>query len=966
MKSILKFLPVALGVLTLASCSNEDFFGSGTQKNGKELIPTVENLVNADGGTTRSAWTAGGSYNVSWQEGDQFRVYDEAVQAYDIFSRKAAGITIDGDADVEAHKYALFPGNKVSYAGWDKTNGVSAVMLMEPTLSYDGTEDAKKATFPSGEKMVYTSNLPMWGPVANETSENLEVPLNYLTSVLDVCVYQNATKKIRVVAFKDNTALGTGTVDANGVPATDGAATGALTNLANEAGKETPLSGYFFAQLKDGGQLVKDMTQPGEMKAKYGYTLEIDVANTGDEAHVLIPIIPATYKYLSVQYLVPQGTTTHTNCWVELKGYTNTEIKRGQVRMTGLEIGTAPTPAQVSSLKELSDLLNNAAVTNDMVLNVKIEEGKTLATSEAWNKIELPAKNLTVNIEGAINNSEPHAPLNIVSNATAGTQKITLNVKGGISGTENIIINTDRALTLAGTAACSDENQNTIKKSGTGTLTYGLGEYDSFSTAMVTEVAAGAGKLTIDSPDGTIGKVKNIDAAVEVTSGTVASIESTTGSVTVQKDAEVTSVTTGAAAAVAINASVENVTTASTTVSSTATTPVTIGTLTLKNNAAATLTLTASAEKLLKVTNLVAAKGATGTAAVTVSSTGKVAIINVTENDDATGFTFNASKLGLSAAKDKTTEINSKGEIYTAGQLAGVTTGKSYKLMVAIDADSKDWTGVNINGDFDGNGKTISNLKKAGLFNTISGGTIKNFTISTVENSNDNNPTKGALANEATGTVTIKGVTITGAVVGKATGATNKQIDLGGLIGKTNGTITLEDNQVTASVNGFGNMGGYIGNVAGGTVNILTSKDDASLASVITFSLGGYTYAAADAAKCGTIGNFIGSITGTGVTVIVGSNDTEDATKGAAIGYFFDVTTKGIKDATAADALLYNKHVNGTKVFKGMSKLVEGQQLQYEIGYSTGTISKLTLYNKTKNTFGVPYSLSIDNINYFE
>ena len=57
---------------------------------------------------------------------------------------------------------------------------------------------------------------------------------------------------------------------------------------------------------------------------------------------------------------------------------------------------------------------------------------------------------------------------------------------------------------------------------------------------------------------------------------------------------------------------------------------------------------------------------------------------------------------------------------------------------------------------------------------------------------------------------------------------------------------------------------------------------------------------------------------------------------------------------------------NGTKAYKGMYKVVSDQQLTYEIGYSTGTITKVVLYNKTKDDLNNPYTLKLTDINVFE
>ena len=1006
MKSILKFLPVALGVLTMASCSNDDFFGSETQKNGKELIPTVENLVNADGGTTRSAWTAGGTYQVSWQENDKFRVYDEAVQAYDIFSRKATGITIDGDADVEAHKYALFPGDQVYYAGWDKNNGVSAVMSMPKGWDYEG---AKKATFPSGEKMVYASDLPMWGDVNNETSENLEVDLKFLTSVLDVCVYQNATKKIRVVAYKDKASLnGLATFNEEGNVTADGAATANLNNLANVEGKQTPLSGYFFAQLKDGGQLVKDMTQPGEMTAKYGYTLEIEVGNTGDEAHVLIPIIPATYEYLSVQYLV--ADETHTNAWKELMGYEKTEIKRGQVRKTGLEIGKAPITAVVSSLEDLNNKLNTICTTADFSgRTVNITASDDIKTLDGYAHLDIPTGMLAdqiVNFNFPIDDTDN--PLTIQGGTVGKT--MTINLNQGISGNTAVTISTTGKLVLTGSITSSREDQyKKINVTNAQALTFGSSaDFNSFSTNM--DIVSGK-DLTIDAVEGEIanvvlsgtaeltvksGKVTKVasasSGAMVIAGGEVTTIEKThkegdvtigaakVGTLEAKTDASefTTTINGGEVTNLKLAKSTGNVSITDAAVASLETAATgddavkiistnanaTVTTLKLNDNAKVTLTGDTEGDEIYtaKIGTLDA-----NTKVATVSSTGKSVISTVSKLGEGSTFTS-----GWNATKIATSDITG-GNIYTAAQLAGIKANTAYTLKTTITSTAN-WTPVNLSGNFTADKLTVT-VKGAPLFNKISGTAViggkdkDNFmTLATgnITGAKDEN-NLGSLAKEVDGTVTVKFVKANTAadvtIQGNAEDGQNKAENIGGLIGKANGTVTLQDVQIgagekTVTLKGHANVGGFIGNVAGGTVKILTSEE---LVSNVAFGLQG-TYTEPTDAKAGTFGNFIGSITGAGANVTIGG--TTNA-KGSVIAKFVNnaINTAGTNN------LGYNKNTNGTKKFVGMvgTSGYSSQALTYEIGYSPVTaIGTILLYNKTTDTLGNPVSIKLDDINQFE
>ena len=106
MKGIIKLFPAALAVFALASCSNEDFFGSENASGKLQLEATVE-APNSDDGTTRAAFlfTANGNSSL-WESEDEFRVYDAALQKYDKFVCDGSVIAVDGEPVVAEHSKA--------------------------------------------------------------------------------------------------------------------------------------------------------------------------------------------------------------------------------------------------------------------------------------------------------------------------------------------------------------------------------------------------------------------------------------------------------------------------------------------------------------------------------------------------------------------------------------------------------------------------------------------------------------------------------------------------------------------------------------------------------------------------------------------------------------------------------------------------------------------------------------------
>jgi hypothetical protein len=192
----------------------------------------------------------------------------------------------------------------------------------------------------------------------------------------------------------------------------------------------------------------------------------------------------------------------------------------------------------------------------------------------------------------------------------------------------------------------------------------------------------------------------------------------------------------------------------------------------------------------------------------------------------------------------------------TAGE---AFVGKTVKLTSDIDLGNKDWTpigyfknrsgdaGVGFQGTFDGNGKTISNLKVsdistdngeltfAGLFgivNPASGNTttIKNLTIDgfTI---NSNHQAAAIVAHAGTNSPGIGAVVITNCTVKngsvtttpweKSSGVFDDGNQAGALAGSFfNGTFTVKDNTVqNVTIQGYRDLGGLMGFSTAATVS---------------------------------------------------------------------------------------------------------------------------------------------------
>lgn len=911
MKGILKTSTFALGFLALASCTTDDFLGNSSKNGKKELIVSVEapNLEYS----TRAAFVPN-TMQIVWQKGDQFRVSDEIAQKYDIFEFDGSAITIVGEAEVGEHKKALFPEKFTYKSGWDRTNGVTATMHIEKeiVLADPVVEDGKTA---------YVSALPMWGDVQDETAEQLKVKLSYLSAYTDITVYkedgQPKAKFIRVLALNEE----------QPTAPTD-------NDLDGKLDEETPLSGYFDAQLKDGGVLVPDFTN--EMTGNsYQGIITIDMQNnTADEAHVYIPIVPATYKYLAIQY------SLNGENWTDLKSYKNQQIPRNALLQKDLVIGTSPKTARAATLKELEEVLattdGDQLVTGDdylganEILEVELDGVEALETTREKHDLNLPDKSFIANVKGTIGNNTENMPLEITGGGDGKT--IILNIEGGIIGNDNIIIKVEEGTTLVlgGEYASSNSTYKTIQVDNKAKVQFGYGAAAPFNTEMDILVTTETSEITVDG-----GSIANIDFKADASATGNITVKSGTVKNIGQKQLKNVPVTVNA------GASVENIATGSKVEISGE-----VGTLKL-NAANQEVVLTGGTDNDTNVAKLTTLN-VNNKASVQISSTGRAVLLNVTgPNSSAPVYTstWNGDKIAV-------TEINANGEIYTAAQLGGLTEGKAYKLMATVTVSGGKWTPVALNGNFNGNSLTITGLDAA-LFSEVKGGKIEKLTLTNVV-INNRKADQGALAQVVNGTVEINTVTVNGTTtIGAATGdETTKNI--GGLVGRAKGTVTLVDNIFTGTVKGYANVGGHIGNFEGGTLTYAYSKNTQT--STVNFEKTYKPQIATDM-NCGTFGNFIGSITNAASTVKINRKNESTAEK------FDRYFTADNIDKTALE-FSKNKRTVDTEeeVFIGMEKQ------NHEIGYCpVEAITELVLYSIEKDNLNVPIKRTIkDDVNIYE
>lgn len=831
MKKNFKFTSVALGLLVLASCSNEeDFFSNeavASQTSGDAVNVVVEDLYPG----TRSAHTA--SKGIKWIAGDQMRIYDAELSKYDTYeydgtskySRKYATQRVAN----ENITYAVFPGNLVSWTNFDEgTADVKAVMTLPDKIVYNGSSEKDF----SGT-LAYLSNIPMQGAAEYSATYGANMPsMKYMTGIVAITL-DNVQSK--------------------------------ATWLKLEAGATEYLAGSFEATLTDATPILAPTAESDVIKTPSN-VVYVNITNAPrSRAIVYLPVIAQTYNDLAVSYTTDAAVDANgypTGAFTVIKDFapaaaTVTVPRAGSVSNSVLEANydfqlDTHTPEALSTV--LSD---RASVTGTLNLNIdylefSVDEGTS--TDAKWFTIKVPnMKADVVNIKmptGIKNDVLERSQLVIAdaddSNPFTGTIVLDLGNAGTIQNNTTdlgVTANLDKAtLTLVGDWSDADGGITVTKANafiiGDGTTATTID--DALTLTEITSSMTVEANATVNTPvtvpatssaftfdvKGTISQVTNARIATVTISGAgkVAATMATLGQVTINRSTEGLAI-----GQLQLNGENQEVA--------------------LKCGYISTINTSLAADSKKSATLYNEETGVTG-----------IGTINVNVTTLASGaaapasykllLTFAGSKWA-GAKGDYTTygaTYYATGNIYTASQLATIDGDDAdYKLWNNVDLDSKSWVGVDLQKNFDGQGFTISNLNLTelaenaattsgavanngiGLFASTSGTTvtsIKNFTLSTVAFDQPANVTTGAsqkyykYANigavvgkdNATSNLTYEHISVTG-----ATFAATNRTDInavGGLIGSVAdgaGTRQIQYNNVTASITGYYALGGAIG-----------------------------------------------------------------------------------------------------------------------------------------------------------
>ncbi len=199
MKNFAKFIPVALGLLTLASCSSDDLFGEKSiaeEAQAGDLFVEMEDLQEEGSVFTRSYIDA--TTNAATRKYvplDELSVYDNDLHKYDIYAftwvKESENIGVfrrkNTEPNITEAKWAIYPHKYVEGGQW-KYNEITNLTYTEAqiripsVIDYDATYASTDTKF---ETPLYKDELPRWGAVsAIGDGDKLQTSLKYMTGVL--------------------------------------------------------------------------------------------------------------------------------------------------------------------------------------------------------------------------------------------------------------------------------------------------------------------------------------------------------------------------------------------------------------------------------------------------------------------------------------------------------------------------------------------------------------------------------------------------------------------------------------------------------------------------------------------------------------------------------------------------------------------------------------------------------------
>lgn len=908
-KNFFKFIPAALALVALSSCSADDLWNASVDHElGKKTLVVNEVELDSDEGTMRSSMKSEGNVRV-FNKGDQVRAYDDKLQAYDLydFNEKSTFVTDEKTSDVEEPLYMLFPSNMVHYGSWKKGLGMFALMKL---AVYDDTPSNNGTLTYAEEKVdgetAYLSNIPEFGLISS--SENgLKAEPVFLTGMLKIKIVDGANhvSGIKVHSLKSD---------------------GVTPN------PEMPLWGYFDAVLEtaDGmstsvnkSRLVKSTETLLDAPTSAHATLEVklDAEQLKNyTSYIYIPIIPTitkaeaesgmtakTYPALKVEVNKGSGYEELTTFYgKEIK--TNTVYSAGANKKT-MEIRFPSIDVKATSIADINAALEKYAAVEeeDLIVNVEVATSSSILIKEG-EKLIIPElkNNLVLNIKSVVGNDGE--TLEIEDKDVVGTGKLTIALDGQnfaadiqSESAHSIEVKQTASETFAGVMV-NNENSNFTFNSAiaTGkTLLIANAKEVTFKKDPTVDVTVNNGKVIVDKDvTAFASNITSVVGDIVVDGAVTGEITSERGNVTIHGTATTITITDDGVVSligklnaeskyVAESGSVSELTTSGDVLvqllgegeaitSSLTLNGTTKQTITLNQGYIKALTATDAKEVAFVQTTGQEGLTAIGAATYTPATTTKPA------NVDFGTSKWNEKKISDDYLEDYVIgTTGNRPNVYTASQFASKDGSTTIALYADIDLNNKKWTAIATQkGHVTGNGHTIKNVKlsykapsssdpvakQQGLFGTLSADVaieVSNLTIDGVSLTDDAAKVKVENLGAFAGSVGENGAKFTKVTVKNVNfaGTTVSRINVGGLIGKAEGDVTLSEVSTAGSIAGYHTMGGLVGLSEEG-VNI-----DAKCASTVTFDRSYDSKETYDLDYL-RVGQYVGTVTGNSGNVV--------------------------------------------------------------------------------------------------
>ena len=400
MKGILKLFPVALALIALASCSNDDLFEKGTSQavNGKTMEASIEDFSVQ----TRAAFAENkndeGKANkraLVWTVGDSYKVYGELATADQYTLQNTSAGKANGTFDLMTDDYntqpafAVFPYDAIEA---DRASKKLTVTLNDWTY---GTATVKDEGYNQG---AFKSVVPMYGIIGEDAGA---AAFGYMTALLRVDLQKLPKKMTRLIVVTDRPL--TGTFEAEFDPADKTTYPEIVSPVSNDKAKET----YSFSVDRTGDGTINTSDDYTDL---YFLAIGTESVNERTNKTFFIPV-PTGNKYKTFDVLVEynMGSSKKYEIVTQLGAdYYGKVLKweRGKVKSLSKEITVTSggnTPKAIA--KFLADEWKSFPAEGDINITVTKANGDfaaiDLQESETGdNTFTIPAalKNRTVNI----------------------------------------------------------------------------------------------------------------------------------------------------------------------------------------------------------------------------------------------------------------------------------------------------------------------------------------------------------------------------------------------------------------------------------------------------------------------------------------------------------------------------------------------------------------------------------------